>query len=78
MINSRRISVVLPAYNAETTLSCTVAELDACLDYQLNQRELWRCEYPDSTLASPVRLPPPVHVLERHAGTPEAADALLG
>lgn len=28
MINSRCISVVLPAYNAETTLSCTVAELD--------------------------------------------------
>ena len=28
MINSRRISVVLPAYNAEATLSRTVAELD--------------------------------------------------
>ena len=28
MINSRRISVVLPAYNAEVTLSRTVAELD--------------------------------------------------
>ena len=28
MINSRRISVVLPAYNAETTLLRTVAELD--------------------------------------------------
>src|SRR5580658_10399020 len=28
MINGRRISVVLPAYNAEVTLSRTVAELD--------------------------------------------------
>lgn len=28
MINSRRVSVVLPAYNAETTLSRTIAELD--------------------------------------------------
>ena len=28
MINSRRISVVLPAYNAEATLARTVAELD--------------------------------------------------
>src|SRR6266567_3302484 len=28
VINSRRISVVLPAYNAEATLSRTVAELD--------------------------------------------------
>ena len=28
MINSRRISVVLPAYNAEATLLRTVAELD--------------------------------------------------
>lgn len=28
MINSRRISVVLPAYNAATTLLRTVAELD--------------------------------------------------
>ena len=28
MINSRHISVVLPAYNAETTLLRTVAELD--------------------------------------------------
>ena len=28
MINSRRISVVLPAYNAEATLTRTVAELD--------------------------------------------------
>ncbi len=27
-INSRRVAVILPAYNAEATLSRTVAELD--------------------------------------------------
>jgi glycosyltransferase involved in cell wall biosynthesis len=31
VINSRRISVVLPAYNAEATLSRTIAELDLTL-----------------------------------------------
>jgi glycosyltransferase involved in cell wall biosynthesis len=31
VINSRRISVVLPAYNAESTLSRTIAELDLTL-----------------------------------------------
>lgn len=35
MINGKKIAVVLPAYNAERTLSATVAELPECVDIRI-------------------------------------------
>jgi hypothetical protein len=64
--------------NLSRSIRYGMGVLRTCLDYQLNRRGLWRCEYLDFTPASPIQLPLPVRALERHAETPEATDARLG
>ncbi len=63
--------------NLSRSIQYGIGVLRTCLDYQLSQRGLWRCEYLDFTPAGPIQLPPPVRALERHSEAPEATSALL-